>query len=137
MSVCKSRAQVFGVSLELVQLWAALAHGVLYPQMPSDILRSTSIDFAENQLFPSSIGFSNSLHHFRSSLDYTFNSRTTLDIPGEIKPSYYDKVNAPTPANIPGQDEPLVKNPKKVQIWGNISKSPLFSPWTRVCEKVY
>ena len=57
MSVCKNGEQVFGVSLELVQLWAALAHGVLYPLLPV-FLRSTSIDFAENQLFPSSIGFS-------------------------------------------------------------------------------
>ena len=56
--LCKTiTGRVFGVSLKSVRLWAPLSHRVLYP--PSLIsLRSTSIDFVENQLSPGSIGFS-------------------------------------------------------------------------------
>ena len=48
---------VFGVSLDSVRLWATLVHRVLYPPWKMN-LRSTSIDFAENQLFPSLISLS-------------------------------------------------------------------------------
>jgi len=56
--VCLERNScVFGVSLELVRLWATLFQRVLYPPWTHS-LRSTSIDFAENQLFPSLISLS-------------------------------------------------------------------------------
>ena len=49
--------KVFGVSLRSVRLWAPISHRVLYP-LSLISLRSTSIDFVENQLSPGSIGFS-------------------------------------------------------------------------------
>ena len=56
--VCLERNScVFGVSLESVRLWATLFQRVLYPPWTYS-LRSTSIDFAENQLFPSLISLS-------------------------------------------------------------------------------
>lgn len=46
----------FGVSFQKVRLWALLKTWVLY--LLESVHRSTSIDFAENQLFPSLIGLS-------------------------------------------------------------------------------
>ena len=93
MSVCKKKGAGirsflgFGIALGHPCPWSAL------PPVPR-VLRSTSIDFAENQLFPSSIGFSNSSRHFRGGLDYTFNSTPSLGIPPGSMPTPHSKGSA-------------------------------------------